>query len=171
MEKVSKLSGCKAGCALAVLAVAGAQLALAAPSTAPKQKVDCKLYEQQAQANLEVQRQADPSLRAAHLDTVFYSVKRQACLASVFFTRGVMTYAGIVDLSDHETLWAKSYKGTNFTPAHVLAMEAEMDEAIQGIELETAAATTPRATDLLPLFFDRTINTLPANENALTESH
>ncbi len=171
MDTISRRLHYKTGCALAVLAVAGAQAALAAPTTASQPRADCKVYEQQAQANLEVQKQADPGIHSARLDTVFYSARRQACMASAFFTKGDTTYAGIIDISEHQTLWAKSYKGTNFTPARVLAMDAEMDEAIQGIELENAVTTSSRATDFLPLLFDRTMNTLPAIKNALTESH
>ncbi len=171
MEKVAWFSASSAGRALTVLAFLGAQAVFAATSAATQHKADCKLDEQQVQANLQAQSQADPSIHAARLDTVFYNAKRDACLASVFFTKGAMTYAGIVNFSDHQMLWAKSYKGTNFTPAHVLAMDAEMDEAIKGLELEQAASTGSNANDFLPLLFDRTLNTLPAIKNALTESH
>lgn len=171
MEKVARFSASKAGRVLTVLAFLGAQAAFAASPAATQHKADCKLDEQQVQANLEAQSQADPSIHAARLDTVFYNTKRDACLASVFFTKGTMTYAGIVDISDHQMLWAKSYKGTNFSPTHVLAMDAEMDEAIKGLELDQPASTGSNANDFLPLLFDRTLNTFPAIKNALIDSH
>jgi hypothetical protein len=170
MENTAWFSGYKTRYALVALAVFGVQVAYAAPADL-QQRMDCKVYEQQEQANLEAQRQANPSIHSARLDTVFYSAKRDACLASVFFTKGDATYAGIVDISGHQTLWAKSYKGTKFTPAHVLEMDEEMDEAIRGLELAPTTTANSHAYDFLPLLFDRTMNTLPAIKNALSDPH
>src|ERR1700733_851362 len=98
-------------CALLALAVLSAQAAFAVTG-----KMDCKVYEQQEQANIEAQRRADPSIHGERFDTVFFSPARNSCMASVFFTKGVSTYAAIIDIPAGRMLWAKSYKGIRPTP-------------------------------------------------------
>ena len=145
--------------------------AFALPPSLPTQ-TDCKIYEQQEQANLAMQTQADPHIHAARLDSVFYSVRNQACLASVVFSKGDATYAGIVDISGQRTLWARTYRGTHFSPARVVEMDNDLDEAIKGLEVApTVADTNSHAYDFLPLLLDRTMNTLPAIKNAFVDSH
>ena len=41
---------------------------------------------------------ANPSIQAQRLDTVFYSAKRNSCLASVFFIKGDVTYGAIAEI-------------------------------------------------------------------------
>jgi hypothetical protein len=66
-------------------------------------------------------------------------------------------------------LWAKSYRGKSPTPARIVEMDQDMDDEIKALEFgpETADNSEPR--DFLPLLLDRTMNTLPAIKNALTE--
>ena len=144
-------------CALLALAVLSAQAAFAVTG-----KMDCKVYEQQEQANIEAQRRADPSIRGERFDSVFYSSTRNSCMASVFFTKGLSTYAAIIDIPAGRTLWTKSYKGISRTPARIVEMDQDMDDEIRALEFgpETADNSGPR--DFLPLLLDRTMNTLPA---------
>jgi hypothetical protein len=169
MKHIERFSGSKVRFALFALAVLGSKVAYAAPNGDAQPKMDCKIYQQQEEANLEAQKLADPTIRAARLDTVFYSAKRNSCLASVFFNRGDVTYGGIVDISDKRMLWAKTYKGTNFTPANILAMDQEMDDAIQALEFAPVSTGNIHSFEFLPLLFDRTMNTFPAIKNAFTE--
>jgi hypothetical protein len=67
-------------------------------------------------------------------------------------------------------LWAKTYKGTSFTPANILEMDEEMDDAIQALEFAPASIGNAHSFEFLPLLFDRTMNTFPAIKNALTEA-
>jgi hypothetical protein len=69
-------------CVLLALAVLSAQAAFAVSD-----KLDCKVYEQQEQANIEAQKRTDPSIHGERFDTVFFSPKRNSCMASVFFTQ------------------------------------------------------------------------------------
>ena len=156
MKHIERFSGSKVRFALFALAVLGSKVAYAAPNG-------------DAQPKMEAQKLADPTIRAARLDTVFYSAKRNSCLASVFFNRGDVTYGGIVDISDKRMLWAKTYKGTNFTPANILAMDQEMDDAIQALEFAPVSTGNTHSFEFLPLLFDRTMNTFPAIKNAFTE--
>ncbi len=84
--------------------------------------------------------------------------------------RGDATYGGILDIAEGRMLWAKSYRGTSFTPAHIVAMDREMDEEIKALELTETSEENPRAFDFLPLLLDRTMNTFPAIRNAFTEA-
>jgi hypothetical protein len=131
--------------------------------------MDCKVYAQQEQANLEALRRSDPSIRAERFDTVFYSAKRNSCLASVFFTKGDTTYGGILDIVEGRMIWAKSYRGTSFTPANIVAMDHEMDDAIKALEATETSSASTRPFDFLPLLLDRTMNTFPAIRNAFSE--
>jgi hypothetical protein len=150
--------------ALFALVALSAQAAFAVTS-----KMDCKVYEQQEQANIEAQRRADPSIRGERFDTVFYSPARNSCMASVFFTRGVSTYAAIIDIPEGRMLWAKSYRGISPTPARIVAMDRDTDDEIKALEFGTESAFDSRPQDFLPLLLDRAMNTLPAIKNALTE--
>jgi hypothetical protein len=170
MEDVARFSGCTIKVALLALAVLGARGAYAAPEGDSPHKMDCKVYEQQEQANVDAQRRADPSIEDERFDTVFYNARRNSCLASVFFTKGDTTYGGILDIAAGQMLWAKSYKGTNFSPAHIVEISQEMDDEIKALEFEPAASGNSRSLDFLPLFLDRTMNTFPAIKNAFTES-
>jgi hypothetical protein len=170
MEDVARFSGCTIKVAVLALAVLGARAAWAATDGESQHTMDCKVYEQQEQANVEAQRRADPSIHDERFDTVFYSPTRNSCLASVFFVKGDATYGGILDIAEGRMLWAKSYKGKNFTPAHIVAMDEEMDDEIKALEFATSGSGNPRAFDFLPLLLDRTMNTFPAIKNALTEA-
>jgi hypothetical protein len=101
---------------------------------------------------------------------VFYSAKRNSCLASVFFIKGDVTYGAILDIVQARMLWAKSYKGTSFTPAHIVEMDEEMDDAIKALEFAPATSGNSHLNNFLPLLLDRTMNTFPAIKNALTEA-
>lgn len=166
VEEVARFSACTVKLAVLSLAVVGAQAAIAA-----EHHMDCKVYEQQEQTNVEAQKRADPAIQDERFDTVFYSPARNSCLASVFFVKGDSTYGGILDIAEGRMIWAKSYRGTSFTPAHIVAMDREMDEEIKAIELPSTATDNARSFDFLPLLLDRTMNTLPAIKNALTEAH
>jgi len=155
---------------LFALAVLCARVACAVPIADGQPKTDCKVYEQQEQANLEVQMRADPSIQAERLDTVFYNAKRNSCLASVFFIKGDVTYGAILDIVEGRMLWAKSYKGTSFTPAHIVEMDEEMDDAIKALEFAPATSGNSHLNNFLPLLLDRTMNTFPAIKNALAEA-
>jgi hypothetical protein len=133
-------------------------------------KMDCKVYEQQEQANLEALRRANASIHAERFDTVFYSAKRNSCLASVFFIKGDATYGGILDIVEGRMLWAKSYRGTSFSPANIVAMDEDMDDEIKALEFATPSRRTSHTFDFLPSFLDRTMNTFPAIKNAFTEA-
>jgi hypothetical protein len=170
MEDVARFSGCTIKVALLALSVLGARAAWAAPNGNSQPKMDCKVYEQQEQVNLEALRRADPSIRAERFDTVFYSAKRNSCLASVFFTKGAATYGGILDIVEGRMLWAKSYKGTNFSPAHIVEMDEDMDDEIKALELAPPSTGNSHSFDFLPLLLDRTMNTFPAIKNAFTEA-
>ena len=154
----------------ALLAMAVLGPAAASAATNAEHKMDCSVYEQQEQANVEAQRRADPSIHAERFDTVFYSARRNSCLASVFFTRGDATYGGILDIAEGRMLWAKSYRGTTFSPAHIVAMDQDVDDEIKALEFATETSSNARSLDLLPLLLDRTMNTFPAIKNALTEA-
>ena len=67
-------------------------------------------------------------------------------------------------------LWAKSYRGTNFSPAHIVEMDEEMDDAIKALEFAPATSGNAHSINFLPLLIDRTMNTFPAIKNALTEA-
>lgn len=155
---------------LFALAVLCARVACAAPIADGQPKTDCKVYEQQEQANLEAQMRATPSIQAERLDTVFYSAKRNSCLASVFFIKGEVTHGAILDIVEGRMLWAKSYRGTNFSPAHIVEMDEEMDDAIKALEFAPAESGNAHSINFLPLLIDRTMNTFPAIKNALTEA-
>ncbi len=150
--------------ALLALAVLSAQAAFAVTS-----KMDCKVYEQQEQANIEAQKRVDPSIHGERFDTVFFSPARNSCMASVFFTKGVSTYAAIIDIPEGRMLWAKSYKGISPTPVRIVEMDQDMDDEVKALEFGSESASNSRPTDFLPLLLDRTMNTLPAIKNALTE--
>ena len=169
MEDVARFSGCTIKVAVLALAVLGARAAWASPDGESQHTMDCKVYEQQEQANVEAQRRADPSIHDERFDTVFYSPIRNSCLASVFFVKGGATYGGILDIAEGRMLWAKSYRGKNFTPANIVAMDEEMDDEIKVLEFATASSGNSRSFDFLPLLLDRTMNTFPAIKNALTE--
>ena len=169
MQNVARFSGSKLKFVLLAVAVLGAKGACAEPNGGSRQKMDCKVYEQQEQANLEIQMRADPAIHNERLDTVFYSAKLNSCLASVFFTKRETTYAGILDIVEGRMLWAKSYRGTNFTPTQILAMDEEMDDEIKAFESTSTTTADSHTFDFLPLLFDRTMNAFPAIKNALTE--
>jgi hypothetical protein len=168
MGDVARFSGRTMKFALLAMAVLGPGAARAA--TNAEHKMDCSVYEQQEQANVEAQRRADPSIHAERFDTVFYNARRKSCLASVFFTKGGATYGGILDIAEGRMLWAKSYKGTNFSPAHIVEMDEDVDDEIKALEFAPETSSNNRPSDLLPLLLDRTMNTFPAIKNALTEA-
>ena len=170
MENVARFSSCTIKVALLTLAVLGARAACAATMSDSQHKMDCKVYEQQEQANVEAQRRADPSIHAERFDMVFYSAKRNACLASVFFTKGEATYGGILDIAEGRMLWVKSYRGTSFTPTRIVAMDEDLDEEIKALEVSQPTIASSRSLDFLPLLLDRTMNTFPAIKNAFTEA-
>jgi hypothetical protein len=151
-------------CALLALAVLSAQAAFAVSD-----KLNCKVYEQQEQANIEAQKRTDPSIHGERFDTVFFSPSRNSCMASVFFTKGVSTYAAIVGIPDGRIVWVKSYRGKSSTPARIVEMDQDTDDEIKALEFgpETVAIAGPH--DFLPALLDHTMNTLPAIKNALTE--
>lgn len=163
MADGTRFSGCTKNFMLITLAVLCTRAAFAAPEGDGEHKVDCKAYQQ---AKL---LQASPSAQDERLDTVFYSPKRNSCLASVFFTKGTVTYGGIRDIADGQMLWAKSYKGTSFTPAHIVEIDQEIDDQIKAIEIAPAGEDRSRSFDFLPQLFDRTMNKFPAIKNALAE--
>jgi hypothetical protein len=102
--------------------------------------------------------------------TRFLRIKRNSCLASVFFTKGDATYGGILDIVEGRMLWAKSYKGTSFTPTNIVEMDEDMDDEIKALEFTQTSGGNSHAFDFLPLLLDRTMNTFPAIKNALTEA-
>jgi hypothetical protein len=67
-------------------------------------------------------------------------------------------------------IWAKSYKGTSFTPANIVEMDEDMDDAIKALETTETSSANSRPLDFLPLLLDRTMNTFPAIRNAFTEA-
>ena len=77
----------------------------------------------------------------------------------------------VLDIASGRMLWAKSYRGTSFTPAHIVAMDREMDDKIKAIESPARTMDIPRPLDFLPILLDRTMNTLPAIKNAFAEYH
>jgi hypothetical protein len=154
---------------LFALAVLCARVACAAPISGGQPRLDCKVYEQQEEAKLEAQRRDDPSIQAERLDTVFYSAKRNSCLASVFFVKRDATYGAILDIVEGRMLWVKSYKGTRFGPAQIVEMDEQMDDAIKALEFATESSGNSHSFNFLPLLLDRTMNTFPAIKNALTE--
>ena len=170
MQDVARFSGCTIKVALLAFSVLGTRATYAAPLAISQPSMDCKVYAQQEQANLEALKRADPSIHAERFDTVFYSAKRNSCLASVFFTKGDATYGGILDIVEGRMLWAKSYKGTNFTPANIVEMDEDMDDEIKALEFTQTSGGNSHAFDFLPLLLDRTMNTFPAIKNALTEA-
>lgn len=170
MEDVARFSSCTIKVALFTLSVLGARGAFAMPIVNSEVKMDCKVYQQQEQSNLEALRRANPSIHAERFDTVFYSAKRNSCLASVFFIKGDATYGGILDIQEGRMLWAKSYRGTSFSPANIVAMDEDMDDAIKALEFATPTPGTSHSFDFLPLLLDRTMNTFPAIKNAFTEA-
>ena len=170
MRDVARFSGCTIKVALVTFSVLGTSATYAAPLATSQPTMDCKVYAQQEQANLEALRRSDPSIRAERFDTVFYSAMRRSCLASVFFTKRDATYGGILDIAEGRMLWAKSYKGISFTPAHIVEMDRDMDDEIKALEFTETSEENPRAFDFLPLLLDRTMNTFPAIRNAFTEA-
>jgi hypothetical protein len=169
MQDVARFSGCTIRVALLAFSALGSRATYAAPLAISQPSMDCKVYAQQEQANLEALKRADPSIRAQRFDTVFYSAKRNSCLASVFFTKGDVTYGGILDIVEGRMLWAKSYKGTSFSPVNIVEMDEDLDDEIKALEFTETIAENPHAFDFLPLLFDRTMNTFPAIKNAFTE--
>ena len=169
MEDVARFSSCTIKVALLTLSVLGARGALAVSIVNSEVKMDCKVYEQQEQTNLEALRRADPSIHAERFDTVFYSVKRNSCLASVFFIKGDATYGGILDIVEGRMLWAKSYRGTSFSPANIVAMDEDMDDEIKALEFATPSRAS-HSFGFLPSLLDRTMNTFPAIKNAFIEA-
>ncbi len=170
MEHVARFSNCTIKVALLTLSVLGARGAFAVPIANSEVKMDCKVYEQQEQTNLEALRRANPSIHAERFDMVFYSAKRNSCLASVYFTKGDATYGGILDIVEGQMLWAKSYRGTSFSPANIVAMDEDIDDEIKALEFATPGRGTSHSFDFLPAFLDRTMNTFPAIKNAFTEA-
>jgi hypothetical protein len=170
MQDVARFSGCTIKVALLAFSVLGAKAAYAAPLATAQPTMDCKVYAQQEQANLEALRRSDPSIRAERFDTVFYSAKRNSCLASVFFTKGDVTYGGILDIVEGRMIWVKSYRGTTFSPANIVEMDQNMDDEIKAMETNGASPENAHAFALLPLLFDRTMNTFPAIRNAFTDA-
>ncbi len=170
MEDVARFSACSIKVALLALAVLGPGAARAATNGEAQHKMDCSVYGQQEQANVEAQRRADPSIHAERFDTVFYSARLNSCLASVFFVKGDATYGGILDIAAGRMLWAKSYKGINFSPAHIVEMDQDVDDEIKALEFAPETSENSHSFAFLPLLFDRTMNTFPAIKNALTEA-
>jgi hypothetical protein len=170
MRDVARFSGCTRNVALLAFSVLGTSATYAAPLATSQPTRDCKVYAQQEQTSLGALKLADPSIGAERFDTVFYSAKRRSCLASVFFTKGDATYGGILDIAEGRMLWAKSYRGTSFTPAHIVEMDRDMDDEIRALEFTETSEENPHAFDFLPLLFDRTMNTFPAIKNAFTEA-
>ncbi len=167
MRDVTRFSGSTIKYALLALAVLGAKVACAAPNGQAElqPQTNCKRYEGQEQ--LEALKRADPSIHAARLDPVFYSVYRNACLASVFFNKGDDTYSGIFDISGGRMLWAKGYKGTSFSPVDIVGMDEKMDEKAKELEFAPIRNGNSRSFYFLPDLLDRTKNTLPAIKNVL----
>jgi hypothetical protein len=149
--------------------VAAFSLTFASAAIAAERHMDCKVYQQQEQADVDAQKRADPTILDERFDRVFYSQARNSCLASVFFVKGETTYGGILDFGEGRMIWAKSYRGRTFSPANIVAMDLELDEQISAIEQPSSADTGGRSYDFLPLLLDRTMNTFPAIKNALTE--
>src|ERR1700743_1859402 len=134
MQDIARFSGCTIKVALLTLSVIGTEAGYAAPLAISQPAPDCKVYAQQEQAKLEALKRANPSIEDQRFDTVFYSPKRNSCLSSVFFTKGDVTYGGILDIVEGRMLWSKSYKGTSFTPAGIVNMDRDMDDAIKALE-------------------------------------
>jgi hypothetical protein len=67
-------------------------------------------------------------------------------------------------------LWAKSYRGTSFSPAHIVEMDQDMDDEIKALEFTETSEENPHPFDFLPSLLDRTMNTFPAIRNAFTEA-
>jgi hypothetical protein len=169
MQDIARFSASTIKCVVLTLAVLGAKAACATPAIQPpsQPKMDCKQYDVQQRANLDALKQADPAISDASLDSVFYSVNRNACLASVIFTKGVDTYSGIFDISAGRMLWAKSYRGTSFTPVNIVEMDETMDEKAKELEFAPIGGGTSRPSDFFPDLLDRTKSTLPAIRNVL----
>jgi hypothetical protein len=170
MQDVARFSGCTIKVAILAFSALGARATYAAPLAISQPGMDCKVYAQQEQANLEALKRADPSIHAQGFDTVFYSAKRNSCLASVFFTKADVTYGGILDIVEGRMIWAKSYKRASFSPANIVEMDQDMDDEIKALEFTETSAENPHGFDFLPLLFDRTMNTFPAIKNAFTEA-
>lgn len=167
MRDVTRFSGSTIKYALLALAVLGAKVAWAAPNGEAElqPQTNCKRYEGQEQ--LEALKRADPSIHAARLDLVSYSVYRNGCLASVFFNKGDDTYSGIFDIAGGRMLWAKGYKGTSFSPVDIVGMDQEMDEKAKELESAPISNGNSRSFYFLPDLLDRTKNTFPAIKNRL----
>jgi hypothetical protein len=118
----------------------GAQAAWAATNleTTAQHKMDCRRSQEQGQANLEALKRADPAIRGEWLESVFYSAKRNSCLATVSFTRRGTTYSGIFDTSDSRPVWTRAYRGTSLTPAHIVVMDWDLYEKIEELEFAPA---------------------------------
>ncbi len=166
MRDVTRFSGSTIKYALLALAVLGAKVAWAAPNGEAElqPQTNCKRYEGQEQ--LEALKRADPSIHAARLDLVSYSVYRNGCLASVFFTKGDDTYSGIFDIAAGRMLWAKGYKGTSFSPVDIVGMDQEMDEKAKELESAPISNGNSHSFYFLPDLLDRTKNTFPAIKNS-----
>jgi hypothetical protein len=160
--KIAGFSARMAKLVLVNLAFAGAA------GAAELHHIDCKVYAQQEQANVEAQKHADPSIIEERFDRVFYSEARNSCLASVYFVKGYTTYAGILDFGEGRIIWARSYRGRSFSPADIVAMDRKMDEQIKAMQQSSEIASA-RENDFLPILLDRTMNTLPAIRNAFND--
>src|ERR1700761_5215853 len=98
MQDVARFSGCTIKVAILAFSALGTGATYAATIAISQPAMDGKVYAQREQANLEALKRADPSIHAQRFDPVFYSAKRNSCLASVFFTKGDVTYGGILDI-------------------------------------------------------------------------
>ena len=61
-------------------------------------------------------------------------------------------------------------QGYKLSPAHIVEMDEEMDDAIKALEFAPAESGNAHSINFLPLLIDRTMNTFPAIKNALTEA-
>jgi hypothetical protein len=133
---VTRFSACFLKFAFVALPVLGAGSACAATNAAPdwQHRIDCRQYEEQEQANLEALRHADPAIHGERLDSIFYSVRQNSCLASVSFIKRGATYSGIFDIADSRAVWTRAYRGTTFTPVHIIQMDWDIDEKIEELQ-------------------------------------
>jgi hypothetical protein len=133
-------SGYLLKCTLLVVPMLGIQVACAAPNieAVSQHKMDCRRYQEQEQISLEALKRADPAIRSEWLDSVFYSPKQNSCLATVSFTKRGTTYSGIFDISDSSAVWTRAYRGTSFTPAHIVAMDWDLYEKVEELEFAPA---------------------------------
>ena len=66
-------------------------------------------------------------------------------------------------------LWAKSYKGTNFSPAHIVEMDEEMDDAIKALSSHRQRTAMPTQLFFCPSSMSHDEH-IPAIKSALTEA-